>query len=167
MRFNICLAAAAATLVSASPAFAQVVYPQDTATATAKGVVLESHQLVKATDLDFGIVAGDPLNPGQVSIAADAFGTRSVNGGVTALPGTYSAAKFDGLGAPLETVVLTLTQPGILTDAANDSINAALVLDAAARTARPRTTAASSFMSAARSTLPRTSRAASTAQLST
>lgn len=128
MRYVI-LAALAASV--ATPALAQVVYPQDTATATAKGVVLESHNLVKDTDLDFGIVAGDPSNAGQVSIAADATGTRSVSGGVTGLPGTHSSAKFSGLGAPLETVVLTLSQPGTLTDAANDSINAVLSLDAA------------------------------------
>jgi hypothetical protein len=134
MRFHVCLAALAASAAIASPAVAQVVYPSDTATATARGVVLESHQLVKSTDLDFGIVAGDPSTAGQVSIAADATGTRSVSGGVTALPGTHSSAKFDGLGAPLETVALTLSQPGVLTDAANDTINAALSLDAAGAT---------------------------------
>lgn len=129
MRITASLAALAATFVVASPAFAQTV--SDTATAKARGVVLQSHQLVNATALDFGIVAGDPTLAGTVSIDADGIGARSVTGGVVALPSSYQAAKFDGLAAPAETVVLTLTQPaaGVLQDAAGDQITANLVLD--------------------------------------
>ena len=127
MRLNVCLAALAATLV-ASPAFAQAAptFPTDTASATARGTVLQSHSLVNATALDFGIVTVDPTTGGTVSISADPSAVRTTGGagGVTPLPSTFTAARFDGLAAPLEKVVLSLTPPsgGVITDAANDSI---------------------------------------------
>lgn len=122
MRLNICLAALAATVV-ATPALAQS-FPSDTAAATARGVVLQAHQLVNQTTLDFGIVTVDPATPGTVSIEASSAGLRSVGGGVTALPSTFQAARFDGLAAPLENVVLTLTPPAgnVLLDAAGDTV---------------------------------------------
>ena len=123
MRLNVCLAALAATLV-ASPALAQQAFPTDTAAATARGTVLQSHSLVNQTALDFGIVSADPANPGTVSIEASAAGLRSFTGGVTLLPSTFQAARFDGLAAPLENVALTLTPPGgnVIQDAAGDTI---------------------------------------------
>jgi hypothetical protein len=109
MRFNVCLAALAATLV-ASPAFAAPT-ASDTATANAKGVVLQAHQLIKNTDLDFGVVTVDSATAGTVTISADSTGSRTATGGVTPLPSTYQAASFDGLAAPAETVALTITPP--------------------------------------------------------
>lgn len=108
MRLNICFAAFAATLVAA-PAFAAAA--SDTTSATARGVVLQAHQLVKSTDLDFGLVTVDSVNAGTVSISADSTGTRTATGGVTPLPSTYQAASFNGLAAPGETVALTITPP--------------------------------------------------------
>ena len=121
MRLNVCLAALAATFV-ASPALAQAV--TDDAPATARGVVLQQHSLVNNGDLDFGIVTTDGTNPGTVVIASSVAGTRTATGGVTLLPGASQAARFDGLAAPLENVVLTLTPPvgNVLTDAAGDTI---------------------------------------------
>jgi hypothetical protein len=125
MRLNVCLAALAATLV-ASPAFAQAVPPAptatDTAAATAKGVVLQAHQLVKKTDLDFGVVTVG-TTAGTVTIAADSTGARTNSGGVTPLPSTYQAASFDGLAAPTENVALTITPPAgsVLISATNAS----------------------------------------------
>lgn len=121
MRLNICLAAAAATL-AASPAFAQAV--TDTAPAIARGVVLQQHSLINNGDLDFGIVTTDGATAGTVAVAATSAGTRTNTGGVTLLPGASQAARFDGLAAPLETVVLTLTPPvgNVLQDAAADTI---------------------------------------------
>jgi hypothetical protein len=121
MRSNVCLAALAATLV-ASPAFAQAV--TDTAQATARGVVLQQHSLINQTALDFGIVTVDVATPGTVVIDASVAGARSATGGVTPLPSTYQAARFDGLAAPLETVALTLTPPvgNVLQDAAGDTV---------------------------------------------
>lgn len=127
MRLNICLAALAATLV-ASTAFAQAVpaFPTDSATATARGTVLQNHSLVNATALDFGIVTVDSATGGTVSISADQNALRTTGGagGVTPLPSTFTAARFDGLAAPLENVVLSLTAPsgGVITSAANDTI---------------------------------------------
>jgi hypothetical protein len=141
MRLNICLAALAATLV-ASPAFAQAVpTASDTASAEAKGVVLQAHKLVKNKDLDFGVVTVDSVNGGTVSISADSSGTRTTGGagGVTPLPSTFQAANFDGLAAPGETVQLTLTPPAggviVSTTNANDKIAVtSLDLDAAGPT---------------------------------
>jgi hypothetical protein len=119
MRLTVCFAALAATLV-ATPALAQS-YPSDTATATAKGTVLQSHQLVNGSPLDFGIVTVDSVNGGTVSITASGTPVRTTGGagGVTALPSSISAARFDGLAAPLENVVLSLGSLPTLTDANN------------------------------------------------
>jgi hypothetical protein len=137
MRFNLCLAALAAT-VAAAPAIAAPT-ASDTTSATARGVVLQSHQLVKASDLDFGVVTVDSALSGTVSISADSTGTRTATGGVTALPSTYQAASFNGLAAPGETVALSITPPPsnvlVSTTNANDKITVtSLSLDAAGAT---------------------------------
>lgn len=140
MRLHVCLAALAATLV-VSPALAAGPTASDTTSATARGVVLQAHQLVKAADLDFGVVTVDSVNAGTVSISADSSGTRSTGGagGVTALPSTFQAALFDGLAAPGETVQLTLTKPAgsvlVSTTNSNDKIGVtSLVLDSGGAT---------------------------------
>jgi len=142
MRIQVCLAAVAATLIAASPAFAQQApTASDTTSALAKGVVLQAHQLVKSTDLDFGVVTVDSVNGGTVSISADSAGTRTTGGagGVTGLPSTFQAASFDGLAAPGETVQLTLTPPSggviVSTTNSNDKITVtSLDLDSAGPT---------------------------------
>jgi hypothetical protein len=124
MRLTLFAAAAAATLI-ATPALAQA-FPSDTAPATARGTVLQSHSLVNGSQLDFGIVTVDSQKGGSVTVSASPTPLRTTGGagGVTVLPSTFSAARFDGLAAPLENVVLTLQGPsgGVITDAANDSI---------------------------------------------
>lgn len=124
------LAAAAATMASATPALAQ----QAAATAEARGVVLQSLTLSRVSHLDFGTVAGDVLNPGSVTINADT-GVRSTGGAVVALPGAFSRAQFDGYGSPNQTVQLTLTQPagGVIVNGAN-SVGAVLNLDSGGTT---------------------------------
>ncbi len=141
MRLHVCLAALAATLVVTSALAQQTPTATDKTSATARGVVLQAHQLVKAADLDFGVVTVDSLNNGTVSISADASGTRTTggNGGVTPLPSTFQAAMFDGLAAPAETVQLTLTKPAgnvlVSTTNSNDKIAVtSLVLDSAGAT---------------------------------
>lgn len=133
MRTNICLAALAATFVAATPAFAQAV--TDTAQSVAHGRVLESHTLTNSSELDFGTVAAS-ASAGSVVVAATALGTRSATGGVTLVPSTSSSARFDGLGAPGETILLTLNQPvgGVLQSAAGDQITGVLALDAGGAT---------------------------------
>ncbi|WP_407826833.1 DUF4402 domain-containing protein [Sphingomonas sp.] len=108
----------------------------DSDTALARGVVLGAHSLKKSKDLDFGVVAVDPVNSGTVSIAASAAGNRTVGGGVTSLTSTYSAAEFDGSAAPNEQVVLTMSGPATASvqDGGGNSIPVALVLDAAGAT---------------------------------
>jgi hypothetical protein len=133
MRYTLLVAALAATI--ATPALAQQAPPSDTASATARGVVLQAHQLVWDKDLDFGVVTVDAQG-GTVSVAADALGTRTTTLGVTALSGTYQAAKFLGEAAPLETVQLTITPPanGTVKSAANDTIPVTLSIDNAGYT---------------------------------
>ena len=138
MRFQICLAAFAASVAVASPALAQAVPPPvtDSDTATARGVVLGAHSLKKSRDLDFGVISVDPVTGGNVSIAASLAGNRSVTGGVTGLTSPSSSAVFDGSAAPNEQVLLTLSGPATtsLSDGAGHSIPSALALDAAGAT---------------------------------
>jgi hypothetical protein len=132
MRFTLCLAAAAASFAVATPAFAQ----QATATADAKGIVLQSLTLNRITDLDFGTVAPDALNPGTVSIDADT-GARATGGAVVALPGAFSRARFDGRGTAANTVALTLSQPagGVICDTGcANTVGAVLNLDSGGAT---------------------------------
>jgi hypothetical protein len=125
MRYTLLVAALAATV--ATPALAQ----QAPATANAKGTVLQSLTLVKQTDLDFGTVAPDLNNPGQVVVDADT-GVRTTTGSVVALPGAFTRGQFDGSGTAGKTVQITLGQPagGVIVNGGN-SIAAALTLDSA------------------------------------
>jgi hypothetical protein len=129
MRLNVCLAALAATFVAATPAMAA---STATATANAKGVVLQSLTLNWVKDLDFGTVAGDPLAGGDVVVDADT-GARSTTGAVVALPGAFNRAQFDGFASPNVPVQLTLTQPagGVICNGTGcvNTIGAALALD--------------------------------------
>lgn len=125
MRFSVSLAAVPATLVAATPAAAQ----QAQATATAKGIVLQSLTLVRTADLDFGTVAPDVNNPGTVTINADT-GARSTGGSVVALPGSFSRASFDGSGNAGNVVQLTLNQPaGAVISSGSNTVGAVLNLD--------------------------------------
>ncbi len=108
MRFKFCLAALAATTAFASPAFAQVVTA--TATAEARGLVLQPLTLTKVDDLDFGTILAS-ATAGSVTINADT-GGRTVAGGVTPVasnPG--QRALFAGAGTAGQQVNLTLTPP--------------------------------------------------------
>lgn len=131
MRLNIGLAAFAATLAAATPAIAQ----QTSATATAKGVVLEPLTLSWVSDLDFGTVAGSAA-AGTVSVDPDS-ALRASSGGVTLVPSTFSRARFDGLGQAGQTVGLTLTPPAgnvlVGPGGATVSVNS-MTLDAAGTT---------------------------------
>ncbi len=118
MRFNICLAAFAATAAFASPALAQVVTAK--ATAEARGLVLQPLTLTKSTDLDFGTILAS-ATAGSVTINADT-GGRTVGGGVTAVASNAGQrALFTGAGTPTQQVNLTLTQPtsGVLVSTTN------------------------------------------------
>lgn len=128
MRFNIALAALAATVAVATPAVAAPA--SATATAEARGIVLQSLTLSNVDNLDFGVVAGSALAAGTVSVDADT-NARSVTGGVVALPGAFTRARFDGYGEANQLVQLTLTQPasGVLSSGTN-TLSATLNLDA-------------------------------------
>jgi hypothetical protein len=114
MRYNICLAALAATLVTASPALAQ----QASATAEARGVVVQPLTLAKVQDLDFGTVVGSAVS-GTVDIDPDS-GARTVSGGVTGVP-SYPGdrALFQGAGTSGQDVLLTLSPPAVLVSQSN------------------------------------------------
>ncbi|MEO6359314.1 MAG: DUF4402 domain-containing protein [Sphingomicrobium sp.] len=117
MRLTLGIAALAATMAVASPAFAQTVTAN--AQAEARGVVLLPLTLTKTSDLDFGTVIADQLAAGTVSIDADT-GARSVTGAVLGVPGyPGSRGLFQGAGTALQVVNLTLNAPTVLTSGPN------------------------------------------------
>lgn len=134
MRKSLCLAALAASALSATPALAQ----QASATAEARGVVLQPLTLARVQDLDFGTVVGSAV-AGTVSIDADT-GARSVTGGVTGVPSfPGDRALFQGAGTSGQDVVLSLNAPTLLISTSNplDTITVnSMVLDAGNATTR-------------------------------
>jgi hypothetical protein len=134
MRRSLCLAALAASALSATPALAQ----QASATAEARGVVLQPLTLARIQDLDFGTVVGSAV-AGTVSIDADT-GARSVTGGVTGVPSfPGDRALFQGAGTSGQDVVLALNAPTLLISTSNplDTITVnSMVLDAGNATTR-------------------------------
>ena len=118
MRLILSLSALAATLVTASPAFAAL--GQGKATAEVLGVVLQPLTLTKVSNLDFGTVIGS-TTAGSVTINADT-GARSVTGGVIGVA-TYPGGRgeFQGAGTPTQPVFLTLSSPALLTSTTNPS----------------------------------------------
>ena len=107
MRFKFCLAALAATTAFASPAFAAVTA---SATAEARGLVLQPLTLTKVDDLDFGTVLASAI-AGTVTIDADT-GNRTSGGGVTQVASNNGKrALFAGAGTANQVVNLTLSPP--------------------------------------------------------
>ena len=130
MRLILSLSALAATLAAATPAFAAT---QASAAGKAYGVVLEPLTLTNADDLDFGTVIGS-ATAGVVSVDADkAVGARSKTGGiilVNSFPG--HRGLFQGAGTAGSAVILTLSQPLLLTSTNGiDTLGATLTLDSA------------------------------------
>jgi hypothetical protein len=116
MRFIVYLAAAAATLVAASPAAAQAV--SASANALAKGVVVQPLTLARVQDLDFGTVVGSAA-AGDVVIDADT-GGRTITGGVTGVPSfPGDRGLFEGAGTAGQTVQLQLNAPAVLVSQSN------------------------------------------------
>lgn len=113
MRLKITLAALAATIALASPAQAQTV----SATAEARGLVLQPLTLSRVDDLDFGTVISSAV-AGTVSIDEDS-GFRTLTGGVAAGPAAGNRALFSGAGTAGQQVDLDLAYPAVLTSGAN------------------------------------------------
>lgn len=126
MRSKLYLAVVAAVTLTASPAFAGPY----TATATAKGTILQSLELVRQSDLDFGTVAPDFTKADTVSIDPDNGNRAALNNFAVLLPGAFGRASFDGFGTAGNTVQLTLGQPsgGIITNGSK-TIAARLKMD--------------------------------------
>jgi len=128
MRLNICLAALAASVAVATPAFAQSVTAS--ATAEARGLVLQPLTLTRVDDLDFGTVIASAV-AGSVTIDEDT-GARSVAGGVVGVPtAPGQRGLFAGAGTAGQQVDLTLTPPAgnILVSGANFLVVSSMVLD--------------------------------------
>ena len=147
MRSNICLAALAATLVTATPAVAQ----QASATAEARGLVLQPLTLTNPVggELDFGTVSGDPLLSGTVVIGVTnpLAPTRTKTGGVTLVPSAWQPARFDATGEPNRNVIVTLLAPATLTSGANSITVNSMVFDTCSCTSDVRTTDAAGLFS--------------------
>lgn len=136
MRLKICLAALAATTAFASPAFAQVA----TATAEARGLVLQPLTLTRVDHLDFGTIVASTV-AGTVSINADT-GARAVTGGVTGVPtAPGNRALFAGAGTVGQTVLLTVTPPtgNVIVSGANSITVSSMALDAGGGLTQTRT----------------------------
>lgn len=113
MRSKILLAALAATTAFAAPAQAQTV----SATAEARGLVLQPLTLSRVDDLDFGTVISSAV-AGSVTINEDS-GFRTLSGGVAAGPQAGNRALFAGAGTAGQQVDLDLAYPAVLVSGAN------------------------------------------------
>ena len=133
MRLKITLAALAATIAFASPGQAQTV----SATAEARGLVLQPLTLSRVDDLDFGTVIST-ASGGDVTINADS-GFRTVTGGVAAGPAAGNRALFSGFGSANQQVDLDLAYPAVLTSGANSIAITALGFDGGGGTSTTRT----------------------------
>jgi len=137
MRLNITLAALAATVAFASPAFGQAVTTASD-TAEARGLVLQPLSLARVQDLDFGTVLAS-ATADTVTVDPDT-GLRSLGGsGGVALVATNPGDRglFTGSGDPGVVVTISLTPPvgGVVVNGAN-SIPVTLVLDQGGSTSR-------------------------------
>jgi hypothetical protein len=135
MRLKIALAALAASVAVATPAYAQSVTAS--ATAEARGLVLQPLTLSRVNDLDFGTVIASTV-AGSVTINADT-GNRTIAGGVTGVPtAPGQRGLFAGAGTAAQQVDLTLTPPAgnMLVSGANFLVVSSMVLDAGNSTTR-------------------------------
>jgi hypothetical protein len=114
MRNILSFAALAATIATATPAFAQAASSQ----AEARGVVVQPLTLARVQDLDFGTVVGSAV-AGTVDIDADT-GGRTVTGGVVGVP-SYPGDRglFQGAGTTGQDVILSLSAPTLLISQSN------------------------------------------------
>src|SRR5213075_2302924 len=102
MRLKICLAALAATVAFASPAYAQAV--TDTEQAEARGTVLLPLSVTNDAPLDFGTVMASNTLSGSVTVNAED-GSRSTSGA-----GGVSLIALNPGGRGLFTVTATAGQ---------------------------------------------------------
>jgi len=139
MRFTVYLAAAAATLAVATPAFAQAV--SASAQAEARGTVVQPLTLVKQQDLDFGTVVST-ATAGNVVIDANTGARTFPSGGPIGVP-SYPGNRglFQGAGTAAQNYQLTLSAPAVLVSQTNPldlvTVNS-MVLDTCACTADAR-----------------------------
>lgn len=121
------LFAAAALGLATAPAAAAPIAPDKNAAGTA--LILIPLQLTKIDDLEFGTVVSSSTS-GTVTIDATT-GARSVTGGVTPVASDVGQrAYFGGGGTGGQTVVITVTNPLLLTSATGDLVDVlALTLD--------------------------------------
>jgi len=135
MRMKLCLAALAATTAFAVPAMAQTAV---TATAQARGLVVQPLTLTRIQHLDFGTVLSSATTPGWVAVDADT-GLRTADGvGLTLVAtGPGGRGLFTGAGTAAVQVQLSLGQPvgGVVVSGTNQ-IAANLVLDQGGLTTR-------------------------------
>lgn len=126
IRSNMLLALAAAALGTTSVAAAPVSSPTPP---LGRALLLIPLTLTKVDDLSFGSVIASAVS-GTVVINA-VTGTRSVAGGVTAVPSNVGRrAYFGGAGSPGRQVIVIVTPPAVLTNVAGDTLSVlALTLD--------------------------------------
>jgi hypothetical protein len=129
MRLKITLAALAASVALATPAFGQAVTTASD-TAEARGLVLQPLSLAQVQDLDFGTVLASTVGE-DVTVDPDT-GFRSVSGAGVALVATSPGDRglFTGSGNPGVVVTLSVTPPvGNVVVSGGNSIPVVLTLD--------------------------------------
>jgi hypothetical protein len=137
MRLKICLAALAATVAFATPAFGQAVTTASD-TAEARGLVLQRLTLTRVQDLDFGTVVAS-ATADTVTVNPTTGGRTLGGSGGVALVATNPGSRglFTGAGDPGVVVQISLTPPvgGVVVSGAN-SIPVAMVFDQGGSTSR-------------------------------
>src|SRR4030095_5193444 len=137
MKLKICLAALAASVALATPAFGQAVTTASD-TAEARGLVLQPLSLARVQDLDFGTVLAS-ATADTVTVDPDT-GFRTVGGsGGVALVATNPGDRglFTGAGNPGVVVQISVTPPvGNVVVNGSNSIPVVLTLDQSGSTQR-------------------------------
>lgn len=111
MRYTLALAALAATTAFAAPAAAQTV--PVSATAEARGLIIQPLSFVNLNRLNFGTIVASNL-AGSVTIDP-ATGARTTSGGVTGAPSDVGGrGLFEGLGFAGQAVQISSSVPAML-----------------------------------------------------
>ncbi|QLC22683.1 DUF4402 domain-containing protein [Parasphingopyxis sp. CP4] len=93
-----------------------------TASATATAEILEQVQIVNTAGLNFGTIVPDTAAAANVSVSADAAGTRNCGGLTCAGAASVSSAAFDVTGANGLNVDITLGTLTSLSDGGTNSM---------------------------------------------
>ena len=114
MRYTVALAALAATTAFATPAAAQFVNADSTASIEARALLIQPATLQRVDDLNFGTIVATPTASGLVTINPVS-GLRTVATGMTGSSTDVGGrGRFIGNGLPTSIVSLRVSFPSLL-----------------------------------------------------